>query len=191
MDQLEDFLSHTYAKVMVYLERYWQESVDTVYAFDYLMLLKANSIIIIGYFLAKLLSKYFPKVVQLIGEKVNISIDTDFKVVSRAFIFQLIFFLFVLITVHSLELSEQVEFVAASIVQSILLLSFVVFSLRCVKVLLYRMANSPVDITSMPEGDNRQEVYIKEIPNLFGNGTVKKLTKVEKNPFKSKDKNEK
>ncbi len=39
--------------------------------------------------------------------------------------------------------------------------------------------------------DSKQVVYIKEVPNLFGKGSVTKLTKVSKNPMTKKGENEK
>lgn len=164
MEQLEEFLRLSYDKAVMFLHASWQETLDGVYGFDYMMLVKSGSIVLMGYFLAKFLSKYTPNLVRDTAKQFKITIDTDFTKALRTFIFQLVFFLFVLIAIISLELSDNVAFIASSLVKSLLLLSFVAFALRCVKLLLYRMANTPRE-----EGADTVHVVQESTLPLFEN----------------------
>ena len=145
MKKIEIFFLTSYQKIVLYLNQLWNNTVKSIYSFDFTMLVKVGFIILLGYFLAKILSKYIPKSIQLIGKKINLTIDSELILAMRSFIFKLILFLFVLIAINMFSLSESIEFIASAIVKSILILSFVGFIFKIVKLVLYKMANSPRD----------------------------------------------
>ena len=139
------FFLTSYQKMVLYLNQLWDDTINSIYSFDFTMLIKVGFIILLGYFLAKIFSKYIPKVIQIVGKKINLTIDRELILTMRSFLFKLIFSLFVLIAIHILSFSESVEFITSAIVKSILILSFVGFILKIVKVVLYKMAHSPRD----------------------------------------------
>jgi len=142
MEKLEDIFQIYYNKAVIYLDEKWISTVEDWHNFDFTMLMKIGLILLFGFFLAKLMSKHIPKAIKFLGKKINISIDDEFTSALRSFIFKLIFFLFVLLAINTLNLPEAILFIASSIVKSILILSFVGFTLTISKLLLYKMANS-------------------------------------------------
>jgi small-conductance mechanosensitive channel len=141
MDSLEKLFLQTYELTRASLMKFYEETITRWHNFDGMMLLKIGITIFMGYLVAKLFSTYIPKGIKVIARKINFSIDKDLLNSLRSFIFKLIFFLFILLSINILELSESMNFIAFAIVKSILLLSFVGFLLQVVRTLLYKMAN--------------------------------------------------
>jgi len=142
MDELKKFFIVSYEKAMVYLNKTWVDTLDSWNKFDFTLLAKVTFIIVLGYFLANILSKYIPKGIKILGEKINFSIDKELFLEFRSFIFKLVFFSFILIAIGVFSFSDSIDFIANAIVKSFLVLSFVGFLLKISKLLLYKMANS-------------------------------------------------
>ena len=142
MEKIEEFFGVFYEKTIIYLGEVWTDSIKSWYSFDFMLLLKVGSVLLFGYFLAKVLSKYIPMGIKLLIEKINFSVDKEFIYTLRVFIFKLIFFLFILISVSMLTLPKEVLFIISALVKSILVFLFVGFLLKISKLLLYKMANS-------------------------------------------------
>ena len=83
---------------------------------------------------------YIPKGLKVLAKKVNFSVDKELMQSLRTFIFRLIFFLFLLVAVNVLNLSEGMHFAIFAIIKSILLLSFMGFLLQTIRTLLHKMA---------------------------------------------------
>lgn len=145
MEKLEVILTTWYEKVLFYIKKYWTETLESIQTFDYIILLKVSSVLLFGYFLAKFFSRHIPKLIHSIAQTINVNLDNDFTLALRTFIFQITLFLFVLISVNILNLSESIHFILSAIVKSILILSLVAFLLKSVKLLLLKMANTPRD----------------------------------------------
>ena len=143
MEKIEAFFLVSYEKILEYLNKIWSDTLTSIEAFDFTILAKVSIIILLGYFLAKFLSKHIPKLLQVLSKIVNFPMDSELISAIRSFIFKLVFFLFVLIAVNVLTLSENMAFIASSIVKSIILLVFVGFALKISKLLLTKMANTP------------------------------------------------
>ena len=143
MENIEKILLVYYEKGLSLLSIKWNSTVESFYAFDFVMLTKIGFVLLLGYFLAKILSKYIPKTIQFIGQRINLSIDNDLILAIRSFIFKLILFSFVLIAVNIMDLPKTIDFIANAIVKSILFISFIAFALNIVKIILNKMAFAP------------------------------------------------
>ena len=143
MEKMDEFIINSYEKILKYLNEAWLNSVKNIKEFDFMILAKVGSIILFGYILAVILSKYIPKGIKALGKKFGININQEFTIALRSFIFKVIFFLFMLIVVKVLELPDNIAFIASAIIKSILILSIIGFSLKISKLLLTNMANQP------------------------------------------------
>ena len=142
MNELESFFITSYEKILIRLNDTWINAVTSWNEFDFTLLAKVTFVMLIGYFLANTLSKYIPKGIKAIGKKVNIQIDEELISAIRSFIFKLIIFSFVLISIEMLSFPTSMDFIAKAVIKSIIVLSFVGFLLKVVKLILYKMANS-------------------------------------------------
>ncbi len=147
MERLEEFFLKSYIEVKNYLSAFYYDSVSSLQNFDYMMLIKVSITILIGFFIARLLSTYIPKGMKLFAKKVNFSVDKELMNSLRSFIFKLILFLFILLSINMLNLSENINFIISSFIKSILLLSFVGFILQLIRTLLNKMAKSSSENT--------------------------------------------
>ncbi|MCK5855024.1 MAG: mechanosensitive ion channel family protein [Sulfurovaceae bacterium] len=145
MEKIEEFLAVSYEKIVVYLTEVWLNTIKSWHSIDFIMLGKVTFVILLGYFLATILSKHIPNGIKILAKKVNFSVDKDLILAIRGFIFKLIFFLFLLIAIGMLNLSDGLASMASAIVKSIIVLSFVGFALTVSKLLLNKMANTPID----------------------------------------------
>jgi small-conductance mechanosensitive channel len=142
MERLESFFLKLYVQGLEYIDQYYRASINYWNNFDFQMLLKVSVTLFLGFLLAKLLSTYIPKGMKLLASKINFSVNIDLMNSLRSFIFKLVFFLFILLIINMLNLSESMSFIISAIIKSILLLSFVGFLLQIVRTLLNTMAKS-------------------------------------------------
>jgi len=92
MEEIEKSLFEFYTKGEVYITEWWNSTLNSIYSFDYVVLFKFIIIIVVGYILAKILSKYIPMGIRIIGEKVNFPIDMELILALRAFMFKLVLY---------------------------------------------------------------------------------------------------
>jgi len=142
MEHLETFFLQSYQQMEEYINQFYIESLNRWQNFDFMMVVKMGITIVIGYFIAKLLSTYIPKGMKVLARKVNFAVDNELMNSLRSFIFKLILFLFILLALTMLNLSEGVDFAVSAIIKSILLLSFVGFLLQIIRTLLHKMAKT-------------------------------------------------
>ena len=143
MEEIESFLLNGYKQLELYTLNMKSRLLDVLYNFDYTKLTKVGLVVIFGYFLGKFLGKYIPIGIQSLGKKINLSIDNDFTIALRSFIFKMVTFGFILIGIKLWLLPKSIDFIVSSIVKSMLILSAVGFLLNIVKLTLHKMANSP------------------------------------------------
>ena len=143
MEEIESFLLNGYKQAELYILDMKSDFLDILYNFDYIKLTKVGLVIVFGYFLGKFLGKYIPGGIQALGKKINLSIDNDFTIALRSFIFKMVTFGFVLLGIKLWLPPKSIDFIASSIVKSMLILSTVGFLLNIVKLTLHKMANSP------------------------------------------------
>jgi len=167
MEEIEKSLFEFYKKGEVYITQWWNNILNSIYSFDYVVLFKFLIIIVVGYILAKIFSKYIPMWIRIIGEKIKFPIDNELILALRSFIFKLILYSTLLVDIHLLSLPESIDFISKSIVKSILLLSFVGFLLKMVKMILHKMAYSPRE----QESENVKVVQPSTLP-LFVNSAL-------------------
>ena len=142
MDKIEEFLLDSYDKIVKYLNETWLNTVKNIEEFDFTILAKVGSIMLFGYILALIFSKYIPKGIKALAQKFDISVNQELIISLRSFIFKIIIFLFMLIAVNLLELPKNITFIASALVKSILILSIVGFALKMVNSLLTNIANN-------------------------------------------------
>ncbi|SFV64209.1 Potassium efflux system KefA protein / Small-conductance mechanosensitive channel [hydrothermal vent metagenome] len=143
MEKIEEFLLLSYEKILLYLNGIWSNTLKSIEEFDFTILAKVGLIILFGYLLALLLSRYIPKGIKALGKKFAISINQELIIALRSFIFKLILFIFILVAINLFELPKNIVFIASALVKSILILSLVGFSLKMIKLILTNMANKP------------------------------------------------
>jgi len=144
MKNIEEIFLIYYQKGVLFVSKEWDSFISSIVSFDFTLLSKIGLVILLGYFLAKLLSKHIPRLIQLIGRNINISIDSDLIIAIRSFIFKLILFSFFLIAIKITHFPDTVTFVANAFVKSILFISFISFGLSVIKIILHKMAYSPI-----------------------------------------------
>ncbi len=142
MEQLEAFLFKSYEQIEAYVKEFYSKTLNSWHNFDFMMLVKIGMTLIVGYFIAKLLSTYIPKGMKAIAKKIHFAVDNDLMDSLRSFVFKLILFLFILLGISMLNLSESMNFIVSALIKSILLLSFVGFLLQIIRTLLHKMANA-------------------------------------------------
>jgi len=142
MESLEKIFFQSYELIKLSINQFYIETIDRWNSFDFMMLLKIAVTVSMGFLIAKLFSTYIPKAIKSLAQKINLSLDKELLNSLRSFIFKLIFFLFILLSIKMLSLSENMSFIFSSIVKSILLLSLVGFLLQVVRSLLYKMAKN-------------------------------------------------
>jgi len=145
MESLERIFLQSYELIESSINQFYVETINSWNNFDFMMLFKIAMTVFMGFLIAKLFSTYIPKAIKSLAQKINFSLDKDLINSLRSFIFKLIFFLFILLAIKMLSLSESMHFIFSAIVKSILLLSFVGFLLQVVRTLLYRMAKKSKD----------------------------------------------
>ena len=161
MDEIREFILFFYKITRELISEQWEKCLDY---FDFKLLLKVIVVSLIGFFLAKLLSKYIPIAIRAIGKRMNLNINYDFTIALRSFIFKLILFSFILIATNMFHFHESIDFISKSIIKSILILSFVSFLIKISKIILYKMANSPFENNK----DNVKVIQLATLP-LFEN----------------------
>jgi len=78
VQQIEEFLTLFYNKIILYLKTLWSDIVAKYEAFDFTLLLKIGFVLLIGYLFAKTFSRHIPKLIAKLGAKINYSVDDDF-----------------------------------------------------------------------------------------------------------------
>lgn len=152
MEKIELFLTMFYDKIMLYLNSIWSDIVNKYNTFDFTILAEVGFVLLMGYTFARTLSKYIPKLIKILGNKINFPIDNDFILSLRSFMFQLIFFSSILVVISMLDLSKSINFIAISITKSILFVSLIIFVFRVLKLILIKIANREI---STDEDDTR------------------------------------
>lgn len=165
MGAIEKFILISYEKILIYLNEVWSDTLKSIKTFDFTIVAKVGSIILFGYILAVILSRYIPRGIKALGKKFNIPINQELILAFRSFLFKLILFIFMLLTVKILKLPTNITFIVSAIVKSILILSILGFVLKIVKIILRNMAHRP---KTKKDEDSVQIIQKSTLP-LFEN----------------------
>ena len=148
MEKINLLFDASYNEVKSYLNTFYNNSMDSWQNFDFMLVVKVVITLLIGYFIAKLLSTYIPKGMKSIAHKLHFTVDKDLMNSFSSFVFKLILFLFVWLSISMLNLSENINFIVSALIKSILLLSFVGFLLQVIRTILHKMARTSAQNTN-------------------------------------------
>ncbi len=136
LSQLLEWLKNQFSFIFPLFEQIWDLFSDYTY-------LRVAFIVIIAYVLAKLLSRHIPKyLLKLLDKFGHFPFAKDLVGFVRTLIYQLIFYVGLLIAVHASTLNESVNFAASAIVKSLIVLAIGLFLYKVLKTILRQIAYS-------------------------------------------------
>ncbi|MCK5813175.1 MAG: mechanosensitive ion channel family protein [Cocleimonas sp.] len=133
IEQLKQSLQPTLDTVLPYVKEGWGLLNDYAY-------LRAGILIFIGYFVARLLSKHIPLLIIKLAQKVNFSLGEEIAKLTRPLIFQVVFLSSIGLVANLLELSETQQFIALASIKSLIIIFFILFVFKLIKLFLKGLA---------------------------------------------------
>ncbi|MCK5901679.1 MAG: mechanosensitive ion channel family protein [Cocleimonas sp.] len=157
IERIKQSLQTIINAVSPYLKQSWELFND----YDYL---RAGLLVLVGYFFAKLLSKYIPKLLIKLAKKIKFKLGEAIIKLAPPIIFQVTFLVSLALVSHLLTLSKTQSFIALASIQSLIIIFVIIFIYRLVKLFLKRLS----------EKENKEEASLVQPATLplFENMTV-------------------
>jgi small-conductance mechanosensitive channel len=129
IEQLKQWVLPMVDRISPYAKEIWGLLNDYAY-------LRAGILVFIGYLVAKFLNKHIPHLLTRLAQHVNFRLGEEIAKRTRPFIFQIIFLTGVGVVASSLELSETEDFIALACIKSLIIIFFIVFLNKLIKLFL-------------------------------------------------------
>lgn len=133
VEQLKQSLQPTLDTVLPYVKEGWSLLNDYSY-------LRAGILIVIGYFVARLLSTHIPQLIIKLAQKVNFGLGEEIAKLTRPLIFQVVFLASIGVVASLLELPKIQSFIALASIKSLIIIFLILFIYKVIKLFLERLA---------------------------------------------------
>jgi small-conductance mechanosensitive channel len=137
IEQLKNWLQPFIDNLFPYIKEGWGLFNDYAY-------LRAGILIVISYFIARLLNKHIPSLLIDLAQYLNFTIGEEIAKLTRPLLFQVIFLSSLGLIVYFLELSPTEYFIVLASIKSLMIIAFIIFLYKLIKLTLQHLCEREV-----------------------------------------------